>query len=232
MLFTLPNILTLLNLLSGCCGLIFVMQDRARDAILCIALSLIFDFLDGLVARLQGKLQPLGKELDSLADVVSFGALPGAMLFQIFQGLDVTPGWLSFSGFLVTLFGALRLARFNLTEAKAPHFEGLPIPSSAIYITGLYWLNQFSSCMDCSGIFINTWFLTGSIIVLSYLMVSSHPHFSFKFKQLSWRGNEVQWMYLLLVIPMIFLLRELAITMAIVLYVLLSLIYFTFQRSD
>lgn len=222
--------MTLLNLFSGCAGIVFAFSDRPFGSIFCIGLSLVFDFLDGLTARLLKQQHPLGGDLDSLADVVSFGVLPGVMYYQMILGLGFN--WISFAGFVFTLFGAYRLARFNVMHGSDSHFSGLPIPSAAIFVTGLYWVDHSEACQSCASAFINPYVLLISIFILSYLMVSNVPHFSFKVKSIGWKGQEIQWTYLLLVVILALLLREVAVSLSIVLYIFLSLIYFSFRPNQ
>jgi CDP-diacylglycerol--serine O-phosphatidyltransferase len=228
-----PNILTLLNLFSGCVGIVFAFTDKPFLAIFCVGLSLLFDFLDGMMARVLRQSHPLGGELDSLADVVSFGVLPGVMYYQMLSELSVSGIWpgIVFAGFIFTLFGAYRLARFNVMHNAQSHFSGLPIPSAAIFVTGLYWINHSTNCDNCATAFMNPYVILLSILFLSYLMVSSLPHFSFKMKKLAWKGQEVQWVYLGLVVVLVVFLREVAISFAVVLYIFLSLVYFSIRPN-
>ena len=167
----------------------------------------------------------MGVQLDSLADVVSFGVLPGSMLFVLLQSQDMYSGtlmqYLPFSAFVFPVFGAYRLAKFNLDDRVADHFYGLPIPSAAIYLAGLYWVQQGNSC--CAGIFTNPIVLLVSLLLLCYLMVSDMPHFNLKFKSLAWRGQKIKWIYLMCVVLLLIVLREAGIPLSIVLYILLSL---------
>ncbi|MBK8502042.1 MAG: CDP-diacylglycerol--serine O-phosphatidyltransferase [Saprospiraceae bacterium] len=228
-----PNILTLLNLFSGCLGIVFAFTDQASQAIFCVGLSLLFDFLDGMIARILKQSHPLGGDLDSLADVVSFGVLPGGMYYHMLSGLafSVSWNWIVFAGFIFTLFGAYRLARFNVMQGAQSHFSGLPIPSAAIFVTGLYWIDHSTACESCASAFINIYVILLSISFLSYLMVSSLPHFSFKMKKLGWKGQEIQWIDLMLVILLLLFLREVAISFAVVLYIFLSLVYFSLRPN-
>ncbi|NND31286.1 MAG: CDP-diacylglycerol--serine O-phosphatidyltransferase [Saprospiraceae bacterium] len=229
----LPNVLTLLNLFCGCLGIVFAFTDRPIFAIGSVGLCLLFDFLDGLMARALNQQHPLGADLDSLADVVSFGVLPGVMYFQMLSGLSISESLplLIYTGFIFTLFGAYRLARFNVVQRDSGHFTGLPIPSAAIFVSGLYLIDHSGNCESCSSAFINPPVLLLSIMLLSFLMVSSLPHFSFKIKKLSWKGLEIQWIYLVLVVVLAVLLREVAVSLAIVLYIFLSLAYFSFRPN-
>ena len=228
-----PNILTLFNLFSGCLGIVYAFTDQPYAAIFCVGLSLLFDFLDGLTARILRQQHPLGGDLDSLADVVSFGVLPGVFYYHLLSGLSVIDSipWLVMSGFIFTLFGAYRLARFNVMHGTESHFSGLPIPSAAIFVTGLYWIDHSTNCVSCASAFINPYVILLSIIFLSYLMVSSLPHFSFKMKHLSWKGQEIQWIYLLILIILIFFLKEVAVSLSIVLYIFLSLAYYSMRPN-
>ena len=229
----LPNLVTLSNLFCGCLGVVFVLTDKPTSAIICIGLSLLFDFLDGMIARLLDQQHPLGGDLDSLADVVSFGVLPGVMYYTILKGLTISEGmpWVVFLGFIFTLFGAYRLARFNVLHSDQNHFLGLPIPSAALFVTGLYWINQGIGCDSCTSVLVNPYVVLFSIFFLSYLMVSSLPHLSFKMRKLRWKGQEVQWIYLVLVILLVAILNEAAVSMAVVLYIFLSLVYFSIRSN-
>ncbi len=228
MLYFLPNLLTLINLFSGCLALVFVFRHRPTAVLACMGLSLLADFLDGLLARRLGVIAPIGKQLDSLADVVSFGVVPGAILYMLIQGVFPVGGnpgqYLPFTGFIFTIIGAYRLARFNVDSGATDHFVGLPIPAAALYVVGLYWIAEGTSCLSCTTIFINPYVLGLSIVLLCYLMTSTLPHFSFKVKSTAWRGQKVQWIYLVLLLPLALLFKEASLSLAIVLYVFLSLI--------
>ena len=225
-----PNLLTLLNLLSGCLALVFVFESKPLGAIMCIGFSLLFDLFDGMSARMLNQQNPIGKELDSLADLVSFGVVPGAMYYQLLKGLEVSESitTLPFLGFIFALFGAYRLARFNIHQSEQEHFTGLPIPSAAMFVVGLYWIAYGEGCASCASAFINPYVLFLSLIFLSYLMISDLPHFSFKMKSLRWSDNQIQWTFVVLLIPVIALMREASLSIAIVLYIFLSLAYYTF----
>ena len=225
---SLPNILTLLNLYAGCLGIFFVYEQRPMAALLCLGLSLTFDFFDGMAARLLHKSGPLGMQLDSLADVVSFGVLPSVMLFDILRGLpEFDSGLLAyvpFSAFALALFGAFRLAKFNIDQRSADHFYGLPIPSAAIFFAGFYWLAHSADCESCNGIFINAYVLLIGLVVVCFLMISDLPHFNLKMKGFIWQGQEMKWIYILLVLTAVIVLEQAAVSSAIVLYILFSLI--------
>ncbi len=236
MRISIPNTLTLSNLFAGCLGIYFVFHDRPRFAILSVGFSLLFDYLDGFVARLLNQSDPIGKQLDSLADVVSFGVVPGCMLFQMISTLDIGDTVLSnvapFFAFLFPVFGARRLAKFNLDTRSADYFYGLPIPSAAIFIVGLYWISVGEDCASCASVFINPYTLFGCLLVLCYLMVSDLPHFNLKFRGLTWKGQEVKWIYILVILASILFLKKVAIPLAIALYIFFSLGFYGLRSSD
>ena len=219
-----PNLLTLGNLISGCLSIVFVLHDSPTAGLLCIAISLLLDFLDGLVARALGVSSEIGIQLDSLADVISFGVAPAIMMFDLLFSMTSNYA-LAFTAFLIPSFGAYRLARFNVEQSSTSHFSGLPIPAAALYFCGLFWLNHTTDCDTCQSPFGHPAFLLVSILLVSLLMVSRRPHFSFKMKSLAWKGNEYQWAYLFIVLVSIPFLKTLTASFSIVLYVFLSLIW-------
>ncbi len=229
----LPNLLTLCNLFCGCLALVFILSERPFPALFCLGLALIFDLLDGLIARALMQANELGKQLDSLADVVSFGVVPGAMYYQLLGHLQISENlpFIAFAGFLFPLFGALRLARFNIEHLQKTHFTGLPIPSAALFVAGLYLIAHSTSCTQCASMFINPYVVLFSLLLLCWLMVSNLPHFSFKMKKISWQGHQVQWIYLFLVLVCVLFLREASVSLAIVLYIFCSLVYYSFAPN-
>lgn len=219
-----PNLLTLGNLISGCLSIVFVLHDFPTAGLICVAISLLLDFLDGLVARALGVSSEIGIQLDSLADVISFGVAPAIMMFDLLFSMNSNYE-LAFTAFLIPAFGAFRLARFNVEQSSTSHFSGLPIPAAAVYFCGLFWLNHTTYCTTCQSPFSHPAFLLVSILLISLLMVSRRPHFSFKVKSLTWKGNEYQWTYLFIVLVSIPFLKTLAASFSIVLYVFLSLLW-------
>lgn len=219
-----PNLLTLGNLISGCLSIVLVLHDLPIAGLVCIAISLILDFLDGLVARALGVSSEIGIQLDSLADVISFGVAPGIMIFDLLY-TESSSYPLAFTAFLIPAFGAYRLARFNVEQASTSHFSGLPIPAAAMYFCGLFWLNHSINCSTCQSPFSHPAFLLISVVLISILMVSRSPHFSFKMKSLSWKGNAYQWSYLIIVLASIPFLKTLTASFSIVLYIFMSLLW-------
>lgn len=206
-----PNILTLCNLCSGCVAVLAAAVGNFKLTLIFVLISAVFDFLDGFVARLLKAYSPLGKELDSLADVVSFGFAPAMMAVSL---LSCWGNW-QFVGLLIVAFSALRLAKFNIDDRQTDSFVGLPTPANAIFWVGLgFAYSHFFAH--------NSYFTLILVAITSYLLVSELPMFSLKFKNYSFADNK--WQYLLIAAAAILLivLQLKAIMWIIVLYVILS----------
>jgi len=225
----LPNLFTLANLVSGCTIIVAVFESRTELALWAMLACLIFDFLDGMVARALKIFHPLGAQLDSLADVISFGVAPGIVGYHLLDGLQANGSW-AWLAFLFPAMAAIRLARFNVEEGEDNFFVGLPSPAAAVFMFGLYLLDTQSDCDACNALFLNLPVILGSTTVLSFLMVSNLPHFNLKVKHLRWQGNEMRWIFVALSVLLLFLLREAALSSIVVLYILLSLIAQSFKR--
>ena len=194
-----PNTITCLNLLSGCIACIYAFNSMTQYgdlrgyqiAFIFIALAAVFDFCDGLVARLLNSVSSIGKELDSLSDCVSFGLAPAMLIYATLEHYN--PGELyNYAAFLIAVFGALRLAKFNVDTTQTTTFNGMPIPANAIF-----WIGFINSCHEAAntGYAMFIW-----IVVLSYLMVCNIPMFSFKLKDFSFKNN---WYRILLLVAVI-----------------------------
>lgn len=225
-----PNFITSLNLLAGCVGIGFLYRSDVTMAAWCIGVAAIFDFLDGMIARLLNVKSAVGKDLDSLADVVSFGVLPGFIMFTLLENCFIdNEGWVSnipFVSFLIPVFSALRLAKFNHDHRQTENFIGLPTPANALFIGSIPLLLAYPSELIplISNIFANPGFLIMLIFLLSFLLVSPIPLFSLKFKDLSWAKNSFQYILLFLSFVLILLLNYTALPFIIFLYILLSII--------
>jgi CDP-diacylglycerol--serine O-phosphatidyltransferase len=229
-LFNIPNLLTLINLFSGCMAIVFALTYRLDWIPYCVAVSLIADFFDGMAARALKTPQGVGKELDSLADVVSFGVLPSIVIFQLlFQYWEtrniseINNLALSLPAFFIALFAALRLAKFNLDERQISGFIGLATPAATIFVIGVLLVFLHNS-FELSQVIFKPFTLYGIVAGLCYLMIAEIPMFSFKFKSLGWKGNEIQVIFILLVAVLLVTLKFAAIPLSVMLYVLLSLI--------
>ena len=221
-----PNSITCCNLISGCIAIAYALSSNPEMALLWIVIGAVFDFFDGMTARLLHVSSPIGKELDSLADVVTFGVAPSMILFNelgthaLPEALEPARFYLRYAAFLMAAFSALRLAKFNLDERQAMGFIGLPTPANA-----LFWGSLIVGVPEAFHttpwvIFI----LLGGILLSSWLLVCEVPMFALKFKQWGWRGNEVRYLFILSCIPLLVLFRGSGIAAIILWYIILSVI--------
>lgn len=244
-----PNFFTLLNLVFGCIAVILILQngitimynadgqqyigtpEKVAVASLFIGLAALVDFLDGLVARLFKAVSPMGKQLDSLADVVSFGVAPGMILYQFLRmsfgrqedGLDVSVGWL-LPALFIPCAAAYRLAKFNIDETQQYGFKGVPTPAAGLLVASMpliYWYSNNSAVIAA---LLNKWVLYTIILVLGYLMISNLPLMALKFKDYSLKGNLPKVILLVLAIIAAVLLKWLAVPVIFILYILVSLL--------
>lgn len=202
-----------------------------------IFVAAIFDFIDGFAARLLHVKSPIGKELDSLADVVSFGLVPGVILFSLLRfslNGSIISGhvvfYVPFIAFLIPLFSALRLANFNIDERQTHNFIGLPTPANAILVASFpLILFKEPGVLSFDPAFIrslltNTYFLIAITILLSYLLVATIPLMSLKFQSMRWTENQTRYIFLILSLVLILLLFYAAIPVIILLYFVLSVL--------
>jgi len=242
-----PNIFTLLNLFFGCIAVVFALQNSIEItadgqfvrlteelyyASLFIGIAAVIDFLDGFVARALNASSEMGKQLDSLADVVSFGAAPSIILYQFLrmsfirenEGVETSMLWLM-PAFVFACAGAYRLARFNLDTEQSFGFKGVPIPAAGLVVASLpliYWNMQTEMVYT---ILMNKWFLYGLIILLSFLMVSKLPLMALKFKDFSIKSNLPKFILVGIAVVTALLLKWLAIPIVFIAYIILSLLY-------
>lgn len=219
-----PNTITCCNLISGCIATLSAFMGEIHMALLWIIIGAIFDFFDGMSARLLHVSSPVGKELDSLADDITFGMAPAAIVFYE-MGIMEYPAFLApvqpympFVAFLIAAFSALRLAKFNLDERQAMGFIGLPTPANA-----LFW----GALLVGAGDFIEntTWMVPVVIVMIllsCWLLVSEIPMFALKFKHWGWKGNEVKYLFLITCVPLLIVFGVTAFAIIIAWYVLLS----------
>lgn len=203
MLKHLPNTLTCLNLLCGVISILYATQGRYDLCLLLMVISAVFDFLDGFAARLLKAYSAIGKELDSLADLVSFGVVPAILLQERFAQtvlLAQLPEYLGWFPLILAAFSALRLAKFNLDDRQTDNFIGLPTPAAALMIaTGLY-ASASSGTNGLWNIWLNEPYTIPLVTLLvAYLLVSGQPMFSMKIKSLKWKDNQLRYTYLILV---------------------------------
>ncbi|QIX62128.1 CDP-diacylglycerol--serine O-phosphatidyltransferase [Hymenobacter sp. BT18] len=222
----LPNAITCLNLFSGCLALVQVFAGRLDYAAYLIVLAAVFDFFDGLLARALHVSSPIGKDLDSLADMTSFGVVPGAVLYWLLgQALPATglPGWLAYLGFVVTVFSGVRLAKFNNDTRQTTSFIGLPTPANTLLVVSLPLILLHDS-YSLRSVILNPWVLLGLTLLLSYLLIAEIPLFALKFKNFGWQDNSLRFIFVLLAAGLLAALGAAAVPLIILLYVLLSVL--------
>ena len=249
----LPNFFTLLNLFSGMIAVLMAATDELVLAALFVFLGIFFDFFDGFFARkfkVQGE---FGKQLDSLADLVTSGVVPGIVMFQMmlyatkgqwFMELSSETGswqkaqetfyfFIPFLGIMITLAAAYRLANFNIDERQTTSFIGLPTPAFSIFVLSLPLILFYSDNTFFTQLLQNIYVLIGITFIGSYLMNAEIPLFSLKFKNYSWKGNEVKYIFLLATLGLLIGLKTVAIPLVIILYILLSIVgNYTYKKKD
>lgn len=236
-----PNLITLLNLLSGCIAVIHAVQGNFVMAALFVALGIFFDFFDGLAARVLDVKSELGLQLDSLADMVTSGLVPGIVMFKLLIQALPTSGvlgewnsgsdyldwdfpWLASMGFLITLGSAYRLAKFNIDDRQTDSFIGLPTPANALLILSLPLILIFQPQDWVVGIILNEWVLIGLSIFSAFILNAELPLFGLKFSNTSFRQNKFRYFFLGLCLVLLIVLKFVAIPLIILIYILLSVI--------
>ena len=231
-----PNFITLLNLFSGCIAVVFAVMNQLEFAAVFMFLGILFDFLDGFAARILKVSSELGVQLDSLADMVTSGVVPGIVMFQLLNmaqkggwnldvfGMHSEVGILPLFGFLITLASAYRLANFNLDENQVSSFRGLPTPANALLVVSLplILLNQNNEIVN--GLILNQWFLIGFTILSVFLLNSKIELFALKFKGTDFKENGIKYLFLIGSLVLLLTLKFLAIPVIITLYILTSLL--------
>jgi len=244
-----PNIFTLLNLACGCIAIVYITQpgliadtnndgnqfiitpQQAVIGSLFIGIAAVIDFLDGFVARLFKATSELGKQLDSLADVVSFGVAPGMILYEFLKmsyaqqedGIDANMLFI-IPAFIVPCAGAYRLARFNIDTQQSYGFKGVPIPAAGLLIASFPLIFWSADKEWITQLLINKWFLYGAILIVSYLMVSTLPMMALKFKNLAVKDNWPKFLLVAVALVAGIFLQWLAVPFVFIVYVLLSLL--------
>ncbi len=221
-----PNSITCCNLISGCIATGFAFAGNIKLALLLIIIGAVFDFFDGMLARLLNVSSPIGKELDSLADVITFGLAPSTIIFSQLHVmsyptfLEPLRDYLPYAAFIMAAFSALRLAKFNLDERQSLGFIGLPTPANA-----LFW----GSLLVGVGEKLETrpwalYFILAGVLISSWLLVSEIPMFALKFKHWSFKGNEVKYLFLITCCPLVVIFGISSFAIIIAWYVILSAI--------
>ena len=255
-----PNLITCGNLLCGCLAIVSAFQGNLVWSAYLVGIAAVLDFLDGFVARLLKVHSEIGKQLDSLADMVTFGVVPGVIMFHLlqrsilmdksFEAVLSRDGlqdfiWVPYTGFLLTIFSCIRLAKFNIDTRQSDSFIGVPTPANTILIasfplilglsgwsqasTSIYlfspesWLDDSTPGLAFQ-ILLNKWFLLGITLIMSYLLVAELPLFALKFKHFKWKGNEIRFIFLGLSAALLILFQFTGIPFIIFLYIILSVI--------
>lgn len=225
-----PNTLTCGNLVSGCLSIMFIAMNMPVKAAIMIFVAGLFDFLDGFAARLLHAHSPIGADLDSLSDVVSSGVAPGFIMFWLMSRSFDLPSVTLFGinllpclAFLLTVFSAIRLAKFNIDDTQTTSFRGIPAPGMAIFIASLpLALGQVGHLTDGT---LGYWACLGITLVFSLMMVCNLRFFSFKMKSATWKGNEVRWIFLLIAVVGFTIFRWIALPFIMMVYVLMSIFF-------
>lgn len=221
-----PNTLTCFNLLSGCIGALFALQGEFLSAFYCVLVSGLFDFFDGMVARALHVKSAIGKELDSLADMISFGFLPGAILYKLLE-VSVDSAYLPYLGFVVTAFSAVRLAKFNIDERQTSEFIGLNTPMNTFFIISLPFIGAVHP----------TWIYQPVVLLIiiaitSLLLISEIRLFSMKLSSVKWSENRFKYIFLFISLILLFVFRFLAFPFILLAYFIFSQLHFAVQKKN
>lgn len=239
-----PNIITLLNLFCGCVAVVFAVLNQLELAALFVFLGIIFDFFDGLAARLLNVQTDFGIQLDSLADMITSGLVPGIVMFQLLA-MSMTGGWnvdlspevanntfwvalkvapLPFFGFLITLASAYRLARFNIDEDQATSFVGLPTPANTLLILSLPLILLYQNNDILNSIILNQWFLIGTTLLSSFLLNAKIELFALKFKNWGFKDNSQRYIFIIISLVLLLTMKFMAIPAIVLFYILSSVV--------
>lgn len=230
-----PNTITLINLFCGCIALVFASRLNFEMAFLFVCLGIFFDFFDGFFARLFKVSSPLGLQLDSLADMVTSGVVPGYVMFLMLTsnyGQEAQADYFPFLGFVITLGACYRLANFNIDERQTDSFIGLPTPANSLFILSLPLVVKYSSIefitqnLQCNRVLIALTFLS------AYIMNAEIPLFSLKIKNFTWQKNALQVIFLVVSVLMLTFFSYLGISLVILFYVLLSIVNNVFLKKE
>jgi CDP-diacylglycerol---serine O-phosphatidyltransferase len=235
-----PNAITCCNLICGCLAVVQVFEGELTNASYLIVLAAVFDFFDGFVARLLKVTSAIGKDLDSLADAVTFGVVPSLIVYVLLENsLKSSHGFLVYFALSIAVFSVVRLAKFNNDTRQSDVFIGLPTPANAMLFASLpiileqdshiKVINGFlseslssSGAVGISAVILNPYVLIGLCLLQSFLLISEIPLLALKFKQFGWKGNEIRYSFIVLSLLLLIVLRFSAVPLIIVAYVLIS----------
>ncbi|MBQ3844187.1 MAG: CDP-diacylglycerol--serine O-phosphatidyltransferase [Bacteroidales bacterium] len=225
-----PNTITCCNLISGCVSILFLCHERVLWASAMIFVAAVFDFFDGFAARALNAKSPIGGELDSLSDVVSFGVAPSFIVAWFLSRTGV--GWWVHNfntfpvlAFILAAFAAIRLAKFNIDTRQSSSFIGLPVPTVGLFIASLpFMLFKLGNHSALYHFVVNPYFLLIMVAVFSWLMVSEVPFFSFKIKSLRFKENILRYFVVIFAITAVVILKWIALPFVFLFYILLSVV--------
>ena len=226
-----PNVITCCNLIVGCFSILFTFAGMPLKASIMIFVAGLFDFFDGFAARKLDVHSPIGADLDSLSDVVSFGVAPGFFMFRLMCEGMAKPIWplghvslFACLAFLLPVFSAVRLAKFNVDTRQTTSFIGLPTPPMALFMASLP-LAFWQLGVLCQPV-MNPYLGLGIVLLFSFMMVCNRPFFSFKMKSASWKGNEVRWVFLIIAVVGFAAFRFVALPFILLVYILMSVLFY------
>ena len=227
-----PNTVTCCNLFSGCIASVMAYEMKYEWAAFFIILAAIFDFFDGMLARFLDARSPIGKDIDSLADDISFGFAPAMIVFSLFKEVHYPSflananEWFPYCAFIIAVFTALRLAKFNIDTRQTTSFIGMPTPANALFWSSLAICiggNQYMSQ------YFNAFYLLLLVVIMSLLLVSELPMFSLKFKNLTWKDNKIKYIFLVVSVVLLLVYAINGLAAVIIWYIILSAL--TFKKS-
>ncbi|WP_448697333.1 CDP-diacylglycerol--serine O-phosphatidyltransferase [Mucilaginibacter sp. AW1-3] len=226
-----PNAITCANLFSGCLGIVFAFQGNLLYAAYALFLAAVFDFFDGFASRLLQSFSGIGKDLDSLADMVSFGVLPSVIIYELFlqaPQIEHISEYLNYIAFLIPVFSALRLAKFNIDERQSEIFIGLPTPANAILIASLPLILQQHTAF--STFILNPYGLACFVLIMCALLVAEIPLMSLKFKNADVHNNIYRYLLLTVSAISIVIFKFVAVPVILFMYITLSVIQFRIAK--
>ncbi len=221
-----PNLLTLLNLASGFISIIFILNGYILVSVWILIGALVFDFADGLAARLLNAYSELGKQLDSLADMVSFGVAPGLLMYNLIlnaSGAEGVVSYIIWTPLIIPVLSGLRLGIFNIDTEQTDSFRGLPTPANAMFIFSLILAGNYSESQMIESFISSRWVLAFFTIIFSILMVTRIPMFSFKIRSMKFKGNELRIVFIASCILLIAGAGVAALPLIIILYITVSI---------
>ena len=236
----LPNLITLLNLACGTVAIVLTLEGQWQWAVYLVLAAAVFDFLDGFAARMLNAYSETGKQLDSLADMVSFGVLPAVFIYTLFKNLFLNQPddagsifqhlqWVVLASvLLVPAFSAIRLARFNSEEDQGTFFHGLPTPAHALFWTGIFW--QMMQSGSLFGTPLNLFFMWAIMLIMAFHMILPVPMYSLKFEHFRLRGNLIRYLLLFLSLVILISVGWGGLSLVILVYILLSLLNLLLAR--